>query len=87
MGTVKLKREDIGIFNPEHNNPKKLSTVNNSKALVFTSVHSFINQLCTLTEHQAICEEAAYQIVALFETLLSSSALIWWSNKKTYNNR
>jgi hypothetical protein len=77
--TEKIKREEIGIFNPDYKDPDDLGLVQDGKNLIFTDVYSFVDRISTFTESTG--EEAARQIISQFQALLGGPAILWWTNE------
>ncbi|EAQ86812.1 hypothetical protein CHGG_08065 [Chaetomium globosum CBS 148.51] len=75
----KIKREEIGIFNPDYPDPDDLGIVQDGKNLIFTDVYSFVDRIATFTE--SLGEEASRQILGHFQAILGGSAILWWTNE------
>ena len=75
----KIKREEIGIFNPNYKDPDNLGIVQGGKNFIFTDVYSFVDRITTFTEGSG--EEATHQILSRFQALLGGSANLWWNNE------
>lgn len=80
-GTYKIKREDIGIFNPEWYDPDERGVVADGKNLIYTDVVSFTNRLRSLLENPATSYSNEQQVIALFDHLLAGAALLWWNDE------
>lgn len=86
-GSIKIKREDIGQFNPHHEDADHVGVVADGKTLVFTDVFSFIDRINTFLEDEATRDDAARQIASFFQTLLGGPAAMWWSNEVAAERR
>ncbi|OIW22379.1 hypothetical protein CONLIGDRAFT_224440 [Coniochaeta ligniaria NRRL 30616] len=70
---TRIRRNEVGQFNPYYPNPQGLGMISDNKALVFTDVISFQERLDTGTD-SAYAEN---QILRVFDTLMSGLQLIW----------
>ncbi|KAJ4294696.1 hypothetical protein N0V88_004929 [Collariella sp. IMI 366227] len=77
---VKIKRDDIGLFDPHHEDPNDLGVVQDGKTLIYTDVRCFADRVYTFLEDEATREEASRAILSFFQTLLAGSAVIWWNS-------
>lgn len=85
--TVKIKREDIGQFDPYHDDPRDVGLVTDGKAIIYTDVILFRNRIETFLEEASTSVEAERQIMVLLPTLLSGAAILWWSNELPTRSR
>ncbi len=83
----RIKRQDIGIFDPEFPNPQELGAVTDGSRLVYTDVFEFVERMRTILEDDFIAGESERQIIGFFPTLLAGSAVIWWSVELMPENR
>src|SRR6266699_4410299 len=79
----KIKRQDIGVFDPQFPNPKGQGAVTDGSRLVFTDVHDFMERVYTLLEDSSAAYKTERQIKAMFSTLLAGAAVIWWTTELT----
>ncbi|KAI1419301.1 hypothetical protein F5Y12DRAFT_778731 [Xylaria sp. FL1777] len=86
-GTYKIKREDIGSFDPEYNDPNDVGVVTEGKNLVFTDVYSFSDRIESFLEDPTTSSSNEGQILAMFQTLLTGPAVLWWNNEITPRHR
>ena len=56
--TFKIKKEDVGQFNPHYDDPDHIGVVADGKSLIFTDIHCFCDRLSTFLEDEAIAIEA-----------------------------
>ncbi|KXX78814.1 hypothetical protein MMYC01_205668, partial [Madurella mycetomatis] len=80
---IKIKREDIGQFNPHHDDPDDLGIVTDGKSAIYTDVHCFLDCIETFLEDPETRPEMERQIAQLLPTLLGGNALLWWTNEVT----
>ncbi|KAI0533448.1 hypothetical protein GGR58DRAFT_521547 [Xylaria digitata] len=76
-GIYKLKREDIGLFDPEYDDPNDVGVVTKGRNLIFTDVYSFSDRINSFFENDATRSSNKSQIMALLPTLLTESAVLW----------
>src|SRR6266699_2557588 len=74
----KIKRQDIGVFDPQFPNPKGQGAVTDGSRFVVTDVHDFMERVYTLLEDSSAVYETERQIKAMFSTLLTGAAVTWW---------
>ena len=48
--SIKIKREEVGQFNPLYKDPDNLGVVVDRKNLIYTNIHCFINYINTFME-------------------------------------
>ncbi|KAI8173776.1 hypothetical protein K4K49_003035 [Colletotrichum sp. SAR 10_70] len=83
----KLKREEIGIFDPEYPDPQDVGMVTVGKDIVYTDVWTFWDRLDTFLDDRETQSQAEKQIIDIFSTLLQGSAVIWWTIETTARRR
>jgi hypothetical protein len=79
---LKIKREDMGMFNPDADDPKNTGVLTEGRNIVFTDVFSFEQRVLSLLEVEP--EDVGKinrQLVQHFNTCLAGSALLWWINE------
>ena len=81
--TFKIKKEDVGQFNPHYDDPDHIGVVADGKSLIFTDVHCFCDRLSTFLEDEATAVEAERQILSQFPNFLGGIAVLWWTNEIT----
>ncbi|RWA03570.1 hypothetical protein EKO27_g11536 [Xylaria grammica] len=86
-GGFKLKREDIGSFDPEYSDPNDIGVVTEGRNLIFTDVFSFTDRIESFLEEPASQQSHEAQIMGLFQTLLTGPAVSWWNNEITPTTR
>ncbi len=72
----KIKRQDIGVFDPQFPNLKGQGAVTDNSRLVFTDVYNFIKCIYILLEDSSTAHETKQQIKAIFSTLFVEIAVI-----------
>jgi hypothetical protein len=78
----KLKREDLGMFNPDAEDISKSGVLTEGRNLIFTDVFSFEQRVLSLLEIEPDRKPSVdSQLVQLFGTCLSGSAMLWWINE------
>ncbi|KAI1733407.1 hypothetical protein F4680DRAFT_441847 [Xylaria scruposa] len=77
----KLKREDIGTFDPSYDDPDDLGVVTEGKNVIFTDVYCFCDRIQSFLEDETTRYSNERQILALFQTLLTGPAVLWWNNE------
>ena len=85
--SIKIKREEVGQFNPLYEDPDDLGVVADGKNLIYTDVHCFIDRINTFMEDATTRHDAERQILGMFQTLLGGSAVMWWTNELTAERR
>jgi hypothetical protein len=75
----KIKRDNIGEFDPHFEDPEDLGMIKNGTSLVFTDVLAFSEQINTLLECENTRAVNEAHILDLFPTLLNGVALLWWN--------
>ena len=83
----KIKREDIGQFNPSFDDTYGIGVVNDGKNTIFTDVHCFIERINTFLEDSETSVSAERQILSYFPSLLGGPATLWWTNEVTASRR
>lgn len=81
-----LKRDEIGVFDPEYDDPDDTGIVTVGKDLVFTDVWAFQERVDTFLDSDDGGGKER-QLIELFPTLLQGSAVIWWNNEVTSAER
>src|SRR6266566_4629066 len=77
----KIKRQDIGIFDPQFPNSKGQGTVTDGSRFVFINVHDFIKRVYIFLEDNSAVYEIERQIKAIFFTLFVEIVVIWWTTE------
>ncbi|KAK3956345.1 hypothetical protein QBC32DRAFT_203296, partial [Pseudoneurospora amorphoporcata] len=75
----KVKREDIGTFDPDINNPKDQGIINNSKYTIYTDIYAFWEQILSFIENAQQRQPSSKmnkQFTRLFHTYLVGSARV-----------
>ena len=54
MDSIKIKRKEVGQFNPLYKDPNDLGVVVDRKNLIYTDVHCFIDRINTFIEDTTI---------------------------------
>jgi hypothetical protein len=80
-GAVKIKKEDIGVFDPYYEDPDDIGIVHDGKNLVFTDIICFKERINSFLDNEDTRHANETQLVALFQTLLAGPAIIWWSTE------
>ena len=75
--SIKIKREEVGQFNPLYKDPDDLGVVADGKNLIYTNVYCFIDYINTFIEDINIRHDIERQILGIFQTLLGGSIVIW----------
>lgn len=86
-GRRKIKREEVGIFDPEYPDPQDVGMVTVGKDLIYTDVWAFWDRLDTFLDNESTRENMEVQIVDMFSTLLQGSAVYWWTNELPADQR
>ncbi|RYC55608.1 hypothetical protein CHU98_g10598 [Xylaria longipes] len=86
-GTHKIKRDDIGILNPEWDDPEDRGVVADGKDIIYTDACMFTSRINALLEHEGTRASNTSQIMGLFDHLLAGSALLWWNEEVDPNDR
>ncbi|KAM7207743.1 hypothetical protein V8F06_014969, partial [Rhypophila decipiens] len=76
----KLRRDDIGIFHPQWDDPDSIGLVADKKSIIFTDVNDFSTRLESLREGDSATED---HLLKLWPTLLAGPALLWWNSHIT----
>ena len=84
---MKIKREDIGLFDPHHEDPDDKGIIVDGKNLFFTDIFAFGERIDSFLEEPDTKDDNERQIVSMFQTLLAGSALLWWNNELNYTTR
>lgn len=82
----KLRREEVGVFDPEYEDPQDIGMVTVGKDLVFTDVWTFIDRLESFKDGENNQEMEA-SILRMFPTLLQGAAIYWWTNELSATKR
>ncbi|KAK4236653.1 hypothetical protein C8A03DRAFT_35444, partial [Achaetomium macrosporum] len=77
---IKIKRDDIGTFVPDHKDRDESGMVQDGRNLVFTDVYSFIDRINTFVEDDPT-GSAERQILHHLPTLFGGSAARWWTSE------
>jgi hypothetical protein len=83
----RVRREDIGQFNPHYEDPEEVGIVCKGRGIIFTDVICFQDRLQSFLEDEETAAKAEKQILSMFQTLLSGPAVIWWNNELTETMR
>ena len=79
--SIKIKRKEVGQFNPLYKDPNNLGVVVDGKNLIYTNVHCFIDHINTFIEDATTHYNAERQILGIFQTLLGGSIVIQQTNE------
>lgn len=82
----RLKREEVGLFDPECDDSQDVGMVIVGKDLIFTDVWTFIGRLEFFKDGENDLDIEA-EIKRLFPTLLQGSAVHWWTTEITNTKR
>ena len=82
----RIKREDMGIFNPVFKDPDDLGVVQDGKSLIYTVARRFIDRLMTFMEDD-VDGAVSRQLIQQFPALLGGTAVLWWSDELLPNRR
>lgn len=83
----RIKREDVGQFDPYYDDPDDVGIVCEGRNMIFTDIFCFGDRLWSFLEDEDTALSAEKQILAMFQTLLSGPAVIWWNNELTEQMR
>lgn len=83
----RIKREDVGQFDPHYYDPDDVGIVCEGRNMIFTDIFCFGDRLRSFLEDEDTALSAEKQILAMFQTLLSGPAVIWWNNELTEQMR
>lgn len=81
MGNTKIKKDDIGLFNPHHDDPDDTGIVHDGKNVIFTDIICFKERVNSFLDNADTREINEGQILGMFQTLLGGPATIWWSTE------
>ena len=81
--TFKIKKEDVGQFNPYYNDPDYIGIIVDGKSLIFIDIYYFCDCLSTFLEDEAMAVEAERQILSQFLNFLGNIAVLQWTNEIT----
>jgi Reverse transcriptase (RNA-dependent DNA polymerase)/RNase H-like domain found in reverse transcriptase/Integrase zinc binding domain len=85
---IKIKREDLGVFDPDAEDPKNSGVLMDGRCIVFTDVYSFEQRVLSLMEVEPEQQAGVNsQLVQHFGTCLNSSAMLWWINEVDHIRR
>jgi len=87
LGRFKIRRSEIGTFDPSYPDPGDLGIVTANRETIFTDVFAFQERIDTFLEDEETKEEATAQLMAAFQTLLSGPAILWWTSELTAGAR
>jgi hypothetical protein len=87
VGEMKIKRDDIGTFDPHYDDPHDLGVVTDGKSVIFTDVYCFHERVETFLDSEDTRDGHTRQILELFQTLLGGPAILWWNNEITSQQR
>ncbi|KAJ4369260.1 hypothetical protein N0V85_009100, partial [Neurospora sp. IMI 360204] len=76
----KVKREEIGIFNPTAYDPDDVGIITDPKGDTYTDVYAFREQVLSFVEG-GTDSKMGRQMSKLFQTLLGGPAKVWWSTE------
>jgi hypothetical protein len=86
-GENKIKREDVGTFDPWYEDPDDLGIVYEGKNTIFTDVYSFQERINTFREMPDTNTSNTQQLLELFQTLLAGPAMLWWNSELPSSER
>ena len=66
MDSIKIKREEVGQFNPLYKDPDDLEVVVDRKNLIYTNVYCFIDYINTFIEDATTRYNVECQILGIF---------------------
>lgn len=84
---IRIKKEDIGQFNPHGADSGDEGVVGSGKDIVYTDVDCFLDRLETFREDPQTSVSADKQLAQLFITLLAGPASYWWTDQLTSARR
>ena len=76
MDSIKIKREEVGQFNPLYKDLDDLGVIVDRKNLIYTNVYYFIDYINTFIEDVNTHYDVERQIFGIFQTLLGGSIVI-----------
>jgi hypothetical protein len=85
--TYKIKREEIGIFDPSWEDPDEVGMVFDGKNTIFTDAFSFADRIDSFLEDPTTRNEAEGQLKNHFQSLLAGPSALWWNNELTSVDR
>ena len=71
----KVKREEVGTFDPDWPDPEDLGTVLDRKNIIFTDINSFSDRIDSFVEDGDTT--TSKQLMKIFQTLFGGPAIIW----------
>lgn len=76
-GGLRIKKDDIGQFNPHGDDPLDEGVVSAGKDTMYTDVDCFIDRIETFREDPDTIDQADKQLMQIFQTLLAGPASNW----------
>jgi hypothetical protein len=82
LAELKIKREDLGVFDPDADDPRNNRVLIEGRCIVFTDIYSFEQRVLSLLEVEPDKQDAVNrQLVQHFGACLNSSAIMWWKKR------
>ena len=75
-GHQKIKREDVGQFDPHYNDPDDIGIVCDGRNMVFTDVFSLEDRLRLFLKDDTTAQSAEKQLLSMLQTLLSRTVVV-----------
>ncbi|KAK7750468.1 hypothetical protein SLS62_007547 [Diatrype stigma] len=83
----KLKKNDIGIFDPHEPDPEGIGLIPTKTPIIFTDAYAFRDRINSFLEDRASRADYERQLLTLFQTLLAGPAVVWWNSELQEFNR
>ena len=75
-GHRKIKREDVGQFDPHYNDPDDIGIVCDGRNMVFTDVFGLEDRLRLFLKDDTTAQSAEKQLLSMLQTLLSRTVAV-----------
>ncbi|KAK3896331.1 hypothetical protein C8A05DRAFT_40180, partial [Staphylotrichum tortipilum] len=86
VADLRIKRDDLGVFNPTQYDPDDAGMVTKGKITIYTDVHVFVEAISTLTEDDPT-GSISQNVAQFFPTIIQSTAFAWWNGELTMAQR
>lgn len=83
----RIKKDDIGQFNPHGADPDNEGVVGSGKDTIYIDVDCFLDRLETFREDPLTSVSVDKQLAQIFVTLLAGPASYWWTDQLTGTRR
>jgi hypothetical protein len=77
----RLKKDDIGTFDPGYKDPDDLGVISNGRNTIYTNVYTFIKRIKDYIEDKDNGPAFEKQIKTMFRSLMAGAALNWYQRK------